>query len=343
MKSWRVGLLGVGISLIAVIFIYQRINVAQLVEALRLARYGCVVPCVLLLLLALVPRALRWRVLLDGDMPLIHAFSIMNVAYLVNGVIPLRIGELARIYLATRLEHPIPVMKTTSTIITERLLDLLAVVVMALLALAVAPIPDSLRTTAFFMGPLALVGFGVMIMLATYRGVTERFIAVIMERFAIFERLHLDRLAAHFLDGLAPLTRPTALAAAIGLTGLSWMISASAGYVLMYAFYEQASWTTTFLYIAAAAFAIAVPAIPGNVGTYEAAILAALSATGYVTLSVSASFEVGLSFAVMVHTVNVVVHALTGIAGLLHEGISIQQLSHGVRQMQQVNREVQSG
>ena len=88
------------------------------------ARYIYVLPTVVFLLLGLVTRAFRWQVLLSGDLPIGRTFSIMNVAYLVNGVLPLRIGEVARIYLATRATPPVPPMKTASTIIVERLLDL---------------------------------------------------------------------------------------------------------------------------------------------------------------------------------------------------------------------------
>jgi uncharacterized membrane protein YbhN (UPF0104 family) len=107
-----------------------------------------------------------------------------------------------------------------------------------------------------------------------------------------------------------------------------------AGYVLMFAFFEQASLTATMLYIAAAAFAIALPAVPGNIGTYEASILLALVAMGYEQSSTA------IAFAVMVHTVNVFVHAATGIVGFIQEGISLGQLSQGVRQMQQTKTEI---
>jgi uncharacterized membrane protein YbhN (UPF0104 family) len=99
-----------------------------------------------------------------------------------------------------------------------------------------------------------------------------------------------------------------------------------AGYVLMYAFFDEASLAATMLYIAAAAFAIALPAVPGNLGTYEASILLALTAMGYEQSSSA------IAFAVMVHAVNVFVHATTGVFGFIQEGISLTQLSQGVRQ-----------
>ena len=315
------------ISALAIYFIYRQIDLPQLGEALVTARYVYVLPCLLLLLLGLVTRAMRWRVLLDNGLPLHRAFSIMNVAYLVNGFLPLRIGEVARVYLASRVQPPVPVFKTTSTIITERLLDLLAVVVMALFALATAPLPSGGRQTALVMGALAIVGFAGLLLMAWQRSHTERLIDAIVTRTPVLRKLDVQTWAAQFLDGLAPLTRPLSLVGALGLTALSWAVSACAGYVLMFAFYEQGSWATTLLYIASAAFAIAVPAVPGNLGTYEASIIGALVVMGYTFDSTAASF------AVMVHAVNLFVHAATGVAGFVQEGISLQQLSQGVSQM----------
>jgi uncharacterized membrane protein YbhN (UPF0104 family) len=93
----------------------------------------------------------------------------------------------------------------------------------------------------------------------------------------------------------------------------------------MFTFYDDATIAVTCLYIAAAAFAIAVPAVPGNLGTYEGSILLALSA-----LNFDEPFSRAAAFAVTVHLVNLVVHAMTGIFGLIEEGVSLQQLTQNV-------------
>lgn len=328
-KKWRIGIIGAIISLLAVAFIFAQIDLSQLMDALTEAEYIYVVPCVLLLLVGLVARAQRWRILLDSGVPLRRVFNIINIGYGINNFIPYRIGEVARVFLTARVTPPVPMAKTTSTIITERLLDLLAVVVMALFALAVAPLPDGSRQTAFIFGIIAIMGFLVLIVLAWQRTLTEKLIHFFVERIPLLQRLPIEQIAAQFLDGLAPLTRPVSLVGAFFWTAVSWTISSFAGYVLMFAFYDEASWATTLLYISSAAFAIAVPAVPGNLGTYELSILGAMSVMGY-TLDGTAT-----SFAVMVHAVNLFVHAATGIYGFVQEGVSWQQLSDGVNQMQQ--------
>ena len=130
MKYWRIGLLGVAVSLLAIYFIVSQVDLPRLGAALRAARYIYVVPSALLLVLAIVPRTIRWRVLLNGALPLGRAFSIINVSYLVNGLLPFRMGEVARAVLANHADPPVPVLKSASSIIVERMLDLLAVLIM---------------------------------------------------------------------------------------------------------------------------------------------------------------------------------------------------------------------
>lgn len=335
--SWfrhiKVGILGIFVSLIAIYFIVVQINAERFISALTGADYRFLIPCMIFLVLGLFTRAMRWQVLLSHQLPFKRAFSIMNVAYLVNGVLPMRIGEVARIYLTTRVQNPIPVMQTASTIVVERLLDLLAVVVMMLLALTVAPVPQELQTAGALGAGMAIGGFIVLIILAKNRTHTEQFIAQVVERIPLLQRLKIDKFAVDFFDGLMPIIDLRALSQAIFWTAFSWILSVIAGYILMFAFFEQGGdWIATMLYIAAAAFAVAVPAVPGNIGTYEASILLALSALGYVQPDQS---DNAIAFAIAVHAVNVFVHATTGVVGFMQEGISLSQLRTGVRQIQQ--------
>lgn len=334
-KRWRIGLLGALVSLAALYFVASQVDVQAFQLALAQARFGFLIPTAFFLLLGLVTRAFRWRVLLSGGLPLRRAFSIMNVAYLVNGLLPLRIGELARIFLATRADIPVPPLKTTSTIIVERLLDLLAVICMMVLALAAGPIPDELRTAALVSTPMVVIGFIALVLLARNRGLAQRLLGMLTNRVPQWSAdsgapaLRLSRWLDHFLDGLLPLSQTQTLLQALFWTVLSWGFSAVAGYILMFTFYPQASWPATLLYIAAAAFAIALPAVPGNLGPYELSVVLALSAMGYPERSTAAAF------AVIVHGINLAIHASTGVIGFVQEGISLEQLSAGVQKMRQ--------
>lgn len=329
----RYGLIGLVASVAAIFFISTQLNLDNFQDTWTDVRYIYLVPTIIFLLLGLVARAVRWRILLSDGLPLYRAFSILNVAYLINGFIPFRIGELARAYLASRAEPPVPIMKSVSTIIVERLLDLLAVVLMIAIALAMGPVPEWLRIAGFTSGVVAFLGFLTLVFLSRKRSLAHGILDWVTNHFKILGRFNVKQLLDHFLDGLLPLAQTRTLILALVWNAISWGLSVLAGYVLMFAFYDDASWVVTCLYIAAAAFSIAVPAVPGNVGTYEAAILLALGALNY-----GDPENVALAFALTVHAVNVGVHALTGVVGFIQEGVTLDQLSQGVRQVTEANQ-----
>ncbi len=326
LKQWRIGFLAIGISLIAATYIIFQIDLNILSQSLQAARFIFVVPCLLLLFMGLVARGMRWQHLLSQGLPFARAFHIMNVAYLVNSLLPLRMGELARAYLGTRAEPPVPVLQSFSAIIVERLLDLLAVVILIGIGLASSPVPEELQYAGVLFGSAGFTGFVGLVWLSRSRQLALRVLCAITDRIEILRQGHLERWFEQFLDGLLPLARLDHLMTAMGWTVLSWGLSVAAGYVLMHVFYDQASLSATCLYIAAAAFAIAVPAVPGSLGTYELSIVLALNAVGYGEPATTAA-----AFAVTVHLVNLVVHSAMGVLGFVQEGISLQQLQQGVR------------
>lgn len=337
-KHWRAGLLGLGASLLAIYFIFSQMgDVQQMLTAFQGANYSWVVVSILVSVLGLIVRGARWRALLGGMLPYMRAFNILNVAYLINGVIPFRVGELVRAYLAARAQPPVPPLKTISTVIVERLTDVLAVVVILGLALSLAPLPDELRSAAQVIAPTAALGFIALVLVARQRERTLTIAERLLNRMKITRSENLLRWLGHFLDGLTPLAQMSTLVEVSILTAISWIFSLLAGYVLMIAFYGHGDWATTLLFTAAASLAVAVPAVPGNLGTYELSILLAMGATGYGEPVAAAT-----AFAIAVHAVNLLVNSVLGVYGFIQEGVSLDQLSQGVRELQAETGEVES-
>ncbi len=332
-KNGRVLALGALVSGVVIFFIAGQIDFALLWGALRTANYWWLIPTALVATLGLFTRAIRWQALLGGGLGLTRAFHILNIAYLANGILPFRAGEVARAYLASRGEDGVPVFKTASTIIVERLIDLLTVGVFIALALGLAQgvVPDEIRNAGLLFGALALGGFLVLIGLAARRGLASRLFGAVMGRIpGLRSPTLLPRLSGWFeqiLDGLQPLTNPVSLFKVFFWNAVSWALSWLNGALLMLVFYPKIDAAAVFLLIASASFAVAVPAIPGNVGPYEGAILVAMYAFGY---GVSEQDKAtALAFALVVHFVNLAVNAVLGIIGIVAEGVSFSQLTQG--------------
>jgi uncharacterized membrane protein YbhN (UPF0104 family) len=269
--------------------------------------------------LALWVRAIRWRGLLDFRIPLVRAFYIITVTFLLNQL-PLRAGEVARSLLATR--SGVPVVTAATSILVERLLDTLLVVV--LLAAALSRLPDALPAAtqaATLFGLAAVTAFIAFIVFARYPALAHRVLDFLEARIGFVKRLGLPRLVDHVLDGLRPLTHLRSAAHAIGWTLISWAFSL----VVFYALEKALDITgvdllqTAVLGVTLASFSIAIPVSVASIGPFEYAVQQAGQMVG---LSEVVSTSLGFLF----HGITVLSYAIMGVIGLLTLGVSLSDV-----------------
>ena len=134
---WRV-VIGVLVSVLALALILKDVSLPSLGQRLAQAHYVWMIPNVAAVLLGMWARAVRWRALLDRRLSTRRSFDIQNAGNLLNNVLPLRLGELGKAYLASR-DRGIPIMQAVSAVLIERLLDVLTVFAMLLIVLPHAP------------------------------------------------------------------------------------------------------------------------------------------------------------------------------------------------------------
>ena len=82
---------------LAVVFYYA--NLGQMLEALRQADYRIVAAAFLVSLVWLVVRAMYWRTLLQERASFSKVFFTITEGYLLNNILPFRLGEVARAFL----------------------------------------------------------------------------------------------------------------------------------------------------------------------------------------------------------------------------------------------------
>ena len=115
-------------------------NLALIKQSLREARFTLFIPVFAILFLSHFVRALRWRLLMEplGYRPdKANTFFAVMIGYLANQVFP-RLGEVLKCTLLARYEK-IPADKLVGTIILERMIDGLCLLVVFGITLLIQP------------------------------------------------------------------------------------------------------------------------------------------------------------------------------------------------------------
>lgn len=109
---------------------------AHIRYSLQHAKHWLIIPALALLLLSHYLRALRWKILMEplGHHPsTFNVFASVMVGYLVNAGVP-RLGEVVKCTMLSKYEK-IRVDKLVGTIVTERAIDMVSLLVIFILAI----------------------------------------------------------------------------------------------------------------------------------------------------------------------------------------------------------------
>jgi uncharacterized protein (TIRG00374 family) len=220
-------------------------------------------------------RSMRWSVLLTNageSRPAWTLLSTIITSFFVNCVVPAKMGDVYRAYLA-RLRERVPVPRALGTIIAERLLDL--VVLMSLLLVAGAIVfhdraPVVLIPYVVVGVAVCVAGVGAIAVMRAGRG--QRFLRMLPE--AVFHRYESFRMGTveSFRD----------LPVLVPLTAMVWAMESGRLALVVYALGDGASLGAAQLLLIAlvAALLTTVPFLPGGLALVEAGMVGVLVSVG---------------------------------------------------------------
>lgn len=225
-------------------------------------------------------RSLRWQYLLEplGHASFRNSFKATAVGFAASTVLPARAGEVIRPYFLARHEH----MSATgafATVVLERLLDTLTVLVLLALFVFVFPgqtgdvNPTAFRGVQWAGGVAALVAIGVLVVIVVLAGDPGRLGRAMqrLERYAPSALAGLiAKVAEKFATGLGAVRRPGRLLVAIAWSFPLWLSIALGIWAVAQAFSLAVPFTGAFLLIAILVLGVAVPT-PGAIGGFHEA------------------------------------------------------------------------
>ncbi len=304
------GLIGIAISIVALLIVIRGVDLAAVADVLATASPAWIAGVAACIFLDILCRTVRWQVLLEPihHVPLVRTLAYLLIGYLANNVLPGRLGELVRChYLGDR--EGISRSTVLGTIVVERVVDttvLVAIASAAILLLHVRGVVASVVLLGIGLAGALVVALA-LALVAHRLPFADRVVAAIERWPAVM------RIAANLRGGLAVASRPRTLAGAIGWSLVAWSATVVAFAAAGQAVGIELTWGQAALLGAGASLATAIPAGPGNVGTFELAAVEIAAVFGVAA-------EPAFALAILVHAVILVVTSVGGAISLARVG-----------------------
>jgi glycosyltransferase 2 family protein len=303
-------------------------NLGDVWSQVRHARIDLLIAAFVCVGLTYWARAVRWQYLLKpiGHTRFRTAFRATVIGFAALSVLPARAGDLLRPYLLARQEG-LSAPATFATIVMERVLDLMAVLM--LLAVYVWGFSDESTLPSRLRGPIeisaalaaaaSVVLMMVMWVLASH---PERIGTLVATAARVLPRrlgARLGSLAHTFSTGFAVAREPRTLVVAFLWSFPLWLALAAEVWLVTQAFGIRMPFTGSFLLQALLVIGVAVPT-PGAVGSYHEAYRIG------VTTFFGARNDAAVAAAIVVHAMSFVPVVLVGMVFMAQDGLSMRRL-----------------
>jgi len=313
----RAGLIVVAGAGIVTLLVFHGPNWGQVGHDLTEMSWGWAAVAIGLNFVSALARAMSWDNVIKEAVPpphprLIDVFSAFFVGIFANGVLPGRVGEVARIGVVIRRmgkrERPGLWQALIGSVLAHRILEVFPSIGLITWVLVSAKIPTAARTAlwAVLAAGVAFVVIGVASARRHEQGGVEG-----KGRFA--ETL------ARAREGLGILRRPVPSLISAGWQTLAWGLQLGAVWAALVAFDIHKPVIAAAAVLAVMNVALILPLWPGNVGLQQAAIVIPLAAYGV-------AHSRAIAYGIALQAIESSVGYTLGIACSFREGLSFQRL-----------------
>ncbi len=259
-----------------------------------------IILAVILMVYSVWIRALRWKLILEPieSFPTHTLFGSCMIGYFGNNVLPFRLGEVLRAYSISRGKS-ISLSSAFGTLILERLLDMLGLIALMGILMIFYPLAGWISGIAYGIIILTIGLFVLIIWVG--KASKNRYDSIqsfVDKRSGVTHKIF--QFLLNIMDGVTALKNTKHVSAIIFYTVISWVIYYVDAWMISQALNVNIGWIGIGIVLATATLSIIVPAAPGYIGTYHAAIV-------YVGTTLFAlSLPVAQTFAVIIHAIGFV-------------------------------------
>jgi uncharacterized protein (TIRG00374 family) len=317
-------LIGLGISVVLLWFLFRNIDFTELTAALKSANYLWLIPNILFIVLTMYQRAFRWRFMLAPirQVEFSKLLAATCIGFMANNVLPLRLGEFVRAYSLSSQDRHVTKSASLATIFVERMVfDLVTLLLIfgAVLYFSSLSLDETMRYGLNLAIGIALLGIVLVLVLALKPDQTGRLLTRYLFFVPMKARKFIRSIILKFSRGLEFLSSARSVASVAVQTLLIWLLMGLSNIFVFWAFGFKLSLDASYVLLVVVSISILVPSSPGFVGVYHAGAVWSLMAYGI-------SKENALSCALVLHAAQYIVVTLMGFYFLRKEHLSLKKL-----------------
>ena len=268
------------------------------------------------MVMILLIRGLRWRIFLlpMGSFSAIKLYKGTAAGFFSNYVLPFRIGEVVRAYVTAKFIGKKGAVLLPSIVI-ERMIDGISFILFVVIFSLFIDLPLSNKQIFLVRALLIIVLMIFLLAIYIYYRLRDKISAALEEKegkvAGFFKDLH------HGMLALFKIRHPFQI---IFYSFSIWFITGLTYWAGIKACHLELGFVEAFILMATAMIAIAIPAAPGYVGTFHAAIVAAL-------VALNIDKNAAASYALLQHFIGLIPIVGLGFIHFLEANVSFKEIT----------------
>ena len=285
------------LSILFISYALEDFNYTLFIDSLKNANYLFIISSILLLIIIIFLRSLRWKLLFTKQLKINDLYKSQLIGYMGNNIFPLRLGELLK---ALFLEKKSKISKyeIIGTVVLERVLDLVGLIILFLVLVnfsIVELVPSNSIKVIYFL----LIFASLSIILSFNLNKIKNF----KFKNSSFQIIN------DIISGFSTINKSNFLLS-IFYTILIWLSYIIVVYLVQKSMYLNLSFIQCILLLFLSSLVLMIPSMPGNIGTFEGSVVYTLLLFG---------IEDNFGFAFILHAVSFIPYTLLGLFYLIKE------------------------
>lgn len=315
-KKW----IGPIIGFIFLLLAFRNFRYGEFIDALSDFNFRYLPLILGILSLSYLMRGIRWRIILGNvkKISVYNSFSVILIGQMSNNLLPVRLGEIIRAYVIGSREN-ISKSASFASIVLERVLDGITLIILISTVSYFLPFPSWVKKMILISATIFGAALFSLIICAHK---TDRVIEYLKRWFPTMRKGNPDKITPFllkFTSGLDILKSGKQLMVVFIFSFFVWTFEALIYYSLFKALKIEVPFYSPIFVLGIAGLAVAIPSLPGNIGTFHYACMLALTVFGV-------SKNIGLVYAITLHGIEYFFLVFSGLFFMSIFGLRIGEL-----------------